>query len=130
MAKKSMAYDHPAYTGRETLSGSLSGSGGAARFAAFANMRAKSLTIKPSVAGTSNDSGSAVLVNGTTTTTLATFTFGSAAATGTNITLSTAATHGTWGTDGWLTVVKGTDATAVLQVAVEAEIIAGADVEA
>lgn len=130
MAKKSMAYDHGVYTGRETLNGSLSGSGGAARFAAFTTFRAKSLTVKPSTAGTSNDAGSAVLVDGTTTTTLATFTFGSAGTAGTNITLSTAATHGTWGTNGWLTVVKGTDATGVLQIAVETEVVAGADVEA
>ena len=130
MAKKSMAYDHPTYLTREALTGSVTGSGGAARFATFTTMRCKSLTIKPSTAGTSNDAGSAVLVDGTTTTTLATWTFGSAATTGTNITLSTAPTHGTFGTNGFLTLTKGTDATAVLQLAVEAEITAGADVEA
>lgn len=130
MAKKSMAYDHAAYVTREAFTGSLSGSGGAARFAAFTNMRCKSITLKPSTAGTSNDVSTVILVNGTTTTTLATATFGSAASTGTNITLSTNATHGTFGTDGWLTVTKGTDATLVLQAAVEMEIIAGADVEA
>ena len=130
MAKKSMAYDHPMYVGREQLNGSLSGSGGAARFAAFTTLRCKSLTVKPSTAGTSNDAGSAVLVDGTTTTTLATWTFGSAATTGTNVPLSTAATHGTFGTNGFLTLTKGTDATGVFQAAVEVETTAGADVEA
>lgn len=130
MAKKSMAYNHAAYVTREAFTGSLSGSGGAARFAAFTTMRAKSLALKPSTGGTSNDTGSAVLVDGTTTTTLATWTFGSAATTGTSITLSTAPTHGTFGTNGWLTLTKGTDATAVIQAAVEMEIVAGADVEA
>ena len=130
MAKKDMAYNHPAYIVREQLNGSINGSGGAARFAAFTTLRAKSLTLKPSTAGTSNDIGNAIVVDGTTTTTLATWTFGSGATTGTNVTLSTAATHGTWGTNGFLAVTKGTDATQVLQVAVEVEAVAGAQVEA
>lgn len=129
MPKKDMAYDHPQYTTRETLNASLTGSGGAARFAAFTNRRAKSVSIKPSTAGTSNDTTVISSIDGTTTTALATVTFGSGGTTGTNVQLSTAATHGTFGTNGLLTVVKGTDATAVLNVAVEVETVSGASVE-
>ena len=130
MAKKQMSYDHPAYLGRESLNASITGSAGAARFGAFTTMRAKSLTIKPSTAGTSNDVTTTLIIDGTTTTTMATTTFGSGATTGTNVALSTAATHGTFGTNGYLQITKGTDATAVLQACVEVEIVAGSDVEA
>ena len=127
MAKIDQAYDHPAYRVREALTASLAaGSGTVARFAAFTNMRAKSITIIPSTAGTSADTTIVRSIDGTTTTALATITITSGQTAGTNVELSTAATHGTFGTNGLLTITKGTDATVVLNVAVEAEVVSGA----
>lgn len=130
MAKIDQAYDHPVYRVREALTATLAaGSGSVARFAAFTTMRAKSITILPSTAGTSADTTIVRAIDGTTTTALATITITSGQTSGTNVELSTAATHGTFGTNGQLTITKGTDATVVLNVAVEAEIVSGASID-
>lgn len=130
MAKIDQAYDHPAYRVRFPLSATnTAGSGVVTRFGAFTTMRAKSITIMPVTASTSADTTIVRAIDGTTTTALATITMGSAATSGTNVELSTAATHGTWGTNGLLTITKGTDATAVYAYSVEAEIVSGASLD-
>jgi hypothetical protein len=116
MAKIDLAYDHPAYRVRVPMNKThAAGSGVVTRFAAFTTMRAKSITIMPVTASTSADTTIVRAIDGTTTTALATITMGSAATSGVNTELSTAATHGTWGTSGFITITKGTDATAVYE---------------
>ena len=130
MAKINMAYDHPQYVVHEALcQQSTAGSGFVNRFAAFTNMRAKSITIYPHVASTSADTVIVRSIDGTSTTALATITMGSAGTAGTNVQLSTAGTHGTFGTNGLVTVTKGTDATTVYAYCLEVETVAGADVD-
>lgn len=114
MTTKSMAYDHPAYTGvREMGLGALSGSGGAStKFAAFTAKILKSVTLKPTAAGTSNDVCSLIQISGTTTTTTALATFGSAATAFQNVALSSGGVSLAQGDTYY--VVKGTDATLAL----------------
>lgn len=126
MTKRAMPYDHPQYLAHEQLNASLSGSGGVGRFAVFTDARAKSVTLKPSTGGTSNDITTLVAIDGTTTSTLATATFGSGATAGTNI---ACASNVTVSTNGYLQITKGTDATLVLQAAIELEVVPRASVE-
>ncbi len=110
MADKTLpVYDHPTYTAVHELGlGQMNGSGGASsKFAAFTNKMVRSVTLKPTTAGTSNDVFSFIQISGTTTTTTALTTFGSGATTFTKIALSPAnISQG----DTYY-VVKGTDAT-------------------
>jgi hypothetical protein len=125
MATRNMAYDHPAYIAPETFGGAISGSGGALRFAAFTDMIVKSITMKPTTAGTSNDTVTAFKLSGTTTTTQVLATYGSAATGGTNVLGTLTLAQG----DAY-SIVKGTDATGVIALGLECAVIAGANVTA
>lgn len=130
MAKIDQAYDHPAYRVRLSNSQTIAaGSGSALRFGAFTTMRAKSITLIPVTAGTSADTTIVRVIDGTTTTALTTITITSAATSATNVQLSTAATHGTFSTNGMITVTKGTDATLVFNATLESELVSGASIE-
>lgn len=125
MSEKSMAYDHPAYTIRNTFGGVLTGNGGAYRYAAFTALRVKSYHVKPTTAGTSNDTVTAFLLSGTTTTTQVLCTYGSAAGTATRVEGTFTMAQGDA-----LSIVKGTDATGVMAIGVEVECVQGANVTA
>lgn len=123
MATESMRYDHPAYQAVLTAGGALSGNGGAYRFAAFTDLLVKSVTIKPTTAGTSDDTVTAYKLSGTTTTTQVLTTYGSAATVGTNVVGTFTLAQGDA-----LSIVKGTDATGVMAVGVELAVVPGANV--
>jgi hypothetical protein len=126
MATKSMSYDHPTYTAVDSFDGSATGNAGTTtKFVAFTGCIIKSATLKPTTAGTSNDVSSFIQISGTTTTTTALATFGSAASTFTNIAFATAPTLIQGDT---FYVVKGTDATAVIGVSLERIVTPGASV--
>lgn len=129
MATKSMSYDNAAYLAvLPVCLGSLTGaSSQTQRFAAFTTTLIKSVEITVVTAGTS---ASQVInlftLSGTTTTTTALTTYGSAQTkAGTNVTttLTLAAGDACW-------VGKGTDATDVFAVGMEAVILPGASVTA
>lgn len=125
MTTKDMAYDHPAYQVVLPWGGALSGNGGAIRFAAFTDLLVKSVSVKATTAGTSNDTVTAFKLSGTTTTTQVLTTYGSAATGGTNVvgTLTLASGDA-------LSIVKGTDATGVMAVGVEFALVPRASVTA
>lgn len=123
MATKDMRYDHPAYQAVFSYGAHITGSGGALRFAAFTDMLVKSVTMKPTTNGTSNDTVTAYKLSGTTTTTQVLTTYGSAAGTATNVVSTFTLAQGDA-----LSIVKGTDATAVIAVGVELALVPGADV--
>ena len=81
MATMNMAYDHPAYLARHTLSGGqVNGAAGVStKFCAWTNLLIKSATFRPTTAGTSADVVNLVNISGTTTTTTALGTIGSGA---------------------------------------------------
>lgn len=122
MATKNMAYDHPAYTSVRNLpvigiTAGLSGSGGTGvKYCSFTQQLIKSVTLKPTTAGTSNDVSSLIQISGTTTTTTALATIGS----GATAVVNAAPTSGTASLGNAMIqgdtyyVVKGTDATLVL----------------
>lgn len=117
MARVQNSYDSPAYQPAPPTPLGTAGAGSGAvtqRFAAFTTAYIKSISIKPVTAGTSNDICSLITLSGTTTTTTALATFGSAATAGTNVTTTL-----TLGTNDAMWVVKGTDATAVYAVGAE-----------
>lgn len=126
MATKSMAYDAPAYQAVMPLGFNLTGANGAtAKFAAFTDMLVKSITVKATTAGTSNDVITSYKYSGTATTTQVLTTIGSGVVTGTNVVSTFTLARGDV-----LGIVKGTDATAVYGVGVEMVIIPTADVTA
>ncbi len=116
MATKNMGYDHPAYLAVSSDNSMVSGSGGATKFVAFTAGIVKSVTLKPTTAGTSNDISSFIQISGTTTTTTALATFGSGVVTFTNVALATQPVLAQGDT---YYVVKGTDATAVIAASIE-----------
>lgn len=120
---KDMAYDHPAYTTVFATGAHVSGSGGAYRFAAFTDLLVKSVTAKPTTAGTSADTVTAFKLSGTTTTTQVLTTFGSAATTGTNVVGTLTLAQGDA-----LSIVKGTDATGVIALGVEFALVPRASI--
>lgn len=104
-------YDHPSYTVvREMSVGTVTGASGSAgtKFSAFTAKLVKSVTLRPTTAGTSNDVPNFLSITGTTTTTTAIGTFGSGATAFQNAPLNIALNQGDlyW-------VQKGTDATVV-----------------
>lgn len=81
MATKSMAYDHPAYTNvKSIILGAVTGNVGVSlKYAAFTNETIKAVCAHVTVAGTTaGDVLSLISVTGTTTTTTAILTAGSA----------------------------------------------------
>ena len=125
MATKSMAYDNPAYLSVNSMGQSLTGASAKVQFAAFTAMLVKSVTIKPTVAGTSNDAFTILqyLANGTGTTTTVLTTYGSGVATGTNIVTTLTLAQGDA-----CQVAKGADATGVYGVTFETVIVPGSTV--
>lgn len=122
MATKQQAYDHPLYQAvGSTPTGQMNGSAGTStKFAAFLDMKIKSITLRATTAGTSADVVSLVNVSGTTTTTTAYGTIGSGAATtGVNLTPSAATSQVSLSQGDLWYVQKGTDATATYVGAVE-----------
>lgn len=127
MAKKSMAYDHPAYTVPVTFSGlsAVGANGVTTKWAAYTAMQLKSVIQGPVIASTA--AGSQPLLfkktgTTTTTTTLTVLTSAASAAITDDITAVSLAR----GDQFWYT--HGTDATAAVAVAVEAVLVPGSDV--
>lgn len=118
MAVKSMGYDNPAYLAVHQDGSQIAAGSGATgtKYVAFTAGIIKSVTLKPIVAGTSNDVSSFIQISGTTTTTTALATFGSAATTFQNIALATQPVLAQGDT---YYVVKGTDATLTLSASIE-----------
>lgn len=118
MATKSMGYDNPAYLSVHQDGSQIAAGSGTTgtKYVAFTSMVVKSVTLKPTTAGTSNDISSFIQISGTTTTTTALATFGSAATAFQNIALATQPTLAQGDT---YYVVKGTDATLALTCSIE-----------
>jgi len=114
MATKNMAYDHPTYTTVRSKDFAIAAGSGAQqvpKFLAFSNEIVKSVTLKPQTASTSADIASLIQISGTTTTTYALGTTGSAATVFSNYLPGSAANLIQGDT---YYVVKGTDATLTL----------------
>lgn len=126
MATKSMAYDAPAYQAVLPLGFNMTGANAAtAKFAAFTDTLVKSITVKATTAGTSNDVVTAYKYSGTATTTQVLTTIGSGVVTGTNVVSTFTLAQGDA-----IGIVKGTDATAVYAVGVELAVVPGANLTA
>lgn len=128
MATKNMAYDNAAYLAITPLIEGTIGAGAAAtsgKIAAFTQLLVKSIQLTPATAGTSNDVVSSIQISGTTTTTTAITTYGSAVATTTNV-VSTA----TLAQGDIFYIVKGADATVQYASMVEGRIVPTANVTA
>ena len=84
MAQKQQAYDHPLYLAVLPVgTGVITGAAGqSTKFAAFLDMKIKSVTLRSTTAGTSADTVNIVSVSGTTTTTTA---YGTATTTSANL---------------------------------------------
>lgn len=84
MAQKQQAYDHPLYLAVLPVpTGQVNGAAGTStKFAAFLDMKIKSVILRSTTAGTSADTVSIVSVTGTTTTTTA---YGTATTTSANL---------------------------------------------
>lgn len=129
----SMAYDDPVYRGR-IMSPSVNAAGASAvhgRFAAFANMLAKSMTVYTVTAGTGTGNGTVSLcriaTGGTAITTLGSVVMGtSSIGVGTNVAIAAASQTITQLDEVY--IQNGADATGVWAVAVELVITPGANV--
>lgn len=119
MAVKSMGYDHPTYTAvnHENVGPITGNAGTSQKCVAFTSMIMKSVTLKPTVAGTSADVSSFIQISGTTTTTTALSTIGSGATAFVNVPF--AAPQPVLAQGDTYYVVKGTDATLNLAAAFE-----------
>jgi hypothetical protein len=125
MAKKSYAYDDPAYRALVIAGGPIAtGSAVSFKYAAFTAMLVKSVTISPTTAGTAADVCSLHKISGTTTTTQALCTF-TAVLLSTNIVPTTPVTLAEGDV---IAVAKGADATGVYACAVELQLVPGANV--
>jgi len=136
MATKQQAYDHPSYIIPYPWSGGETGaaSGGLyAKYAMFTAMILKSVEYIPTVGGTAGGTDAAnswlsvVKVSGTTTTTIATTTFGSGNANGTYTGTNVALTVTTFSQGDLLQVKNGTDTALKAVVSYELYIVPGAN---
>lgn len=115
MAQKQLAYDDATYLAIQGCpTGQINGSAGqSTKFAAFLDMKIKSVTLRSTTAGTSADVINIVAVSGTTTTTTA---YGTATSTsanlGQNFTPALPASQVSVSQGDLWYVQKGTDATA------------------
>ena len=128
MATVSMAYDHPAYIARITAGGSV-GVSGSYRYAAFTTMLLKSVQLAGNIAQATSNTYVvyAMSQGGTSTTTLGTATFtANNMAKKTNVTSTLTLSQG----DSVSVVGGAADATGVIAVGVELEILPGATVTA
>lgn len=132
MAKKSMRYDHPAYTvpqltQADVLATTASSSG---RFAAFTTMVAKSAQCTVVLAGTGTGNATItfqkIAAGGTAITTFGAVTMGTQAAGYTTNVLLT----GTLSAGDAFSCLKGADATGIFSVGIEWLISPGADLTA
>ena len=138
MTKKSMSYEHAAYTSRQIGAvAALAGNANVtAKYVAFTDMLLKSATIVVTVAGTSTGAAgaatgftfNAITNSGTTTTSVGYAQFGSSAAyvTSTNIVLASGTQALAEGEI--ITAKSGSDAVIVVDVAYEMVVSPGADV--
>jgi hypothetical protein len=123
MATQSMGYDNPAYLARSplevvTAAATLTGASTAGlKHIAWTNFLLKSVIMKPSTAGTSNDIVNLLNISGTTTTTTALGTFGSGATAFQSLPVPGTAQLQLQGDTFW--VQKGTDATVAYNGAIE-----------
>ncbi len=126
MSTRSMAYDHPAYTARITAGGSV-GQSGSYRYAAFTSMLLKSVQLAGSIAQATANTYVVYTISqgGTSTATLGTFT-----ATANNMAQTTNITSTTTLSQGDSVTVTGgaADATGIIAVGLELEIVPGATV--
>lgn len=122
---KTLAYDHPAYQVPSVFAGqTTAGANGVSpKFAAFTAMKVRAALVVPNVASTSASQPLMYVKSGTATTTTTLTALTSAAVTPLTNVLSTAVSL-VQGDQIWIT--HGTDATAVLSVAIEAYASAGA----
>lgn len=128
MATKSLRYDHPAYTTPHVMSGTtVAGAAGNVKFAAFAAMQVLACHATPVVPSTSASQPLMYKITGTTTTTSTLTALTSASKTAVSDVFSTPVSLAK-GDAIWIT--HGTDTTAVLAVAVECKVNAGADLTA
>ena len=130
MATKNMAYDHPAYTVPVIYSASttVGANGISPRWAAFTAQKIMSVTLGPVVASTAAGSQPLLFSKSGTTTSTTTLTVLTSAATATINNAPTTPVTLAQGDQFWVT--HGTDATAVLGVAVETLVIPGSNVTA
>lgn len=127
MATRNFAYDHPAYRVPVVFAGAaVAGANSSVRFAAFADLIAKNLVIKPAIAGTSASVATIYKVSNTTTTSLGAATIASAQTTYVNVALSDAAIS----KGDEIRITNGTDATGVNAHALECLVNVGADLTA
>ena len=123
MANQNMAYDHPQYVVHGCFAGNLTGASKSIRWAAWTDMVIKTYNLKPGVAGTSaSQIYTAYKLTGTTTTTQAIATYGSAIGTSTSVAGTFTLAQGDA-----LSITKGTDATDDMAIAVEWAIVPGAN---
>lgn len=130
MADKNMAYDHPAYLTPVVFSGNttVGANGVSQRFAAFTAMQIKAVHSTPAIASTAAGSQPLLYtVSGTTTATSTLTVLTSAARTARTDALATPVSLAR---GDWLYLTHGTDATAVMSFAVEANLTPGANVTA
>lgn len=130
MATKNMAYDHPAYLSRYSVTPDSAGGGATtngARFVAFTAMKLKSMQLTVTTAGTATDhtvSGNRIAAGGTTTTALSTTTLGTnTVGYTTNVLLNQTLTQGDV-----VMLRTGSDAVGRMVVAYEVELVPGANV--
>lgn len=130
MATKNMAYDHPAYTVPTIYSGiTVAGASGVTpKFAAFTAQKIMSVTLGIFVASTAAGSQPLLYTKSGTATATTTLTALTSAATTTINNAPTTPVSLAQGDQFWVT--HGTDATAVLSVAIETLLVPGANVTA
>lgn len=129
MGTRNMAYDNAAYQAVMTFSGSAAaGASAVIRFAAHADMIAKSLVLKPATSGTSADTVTVYAVTNTTTKTLGVTTIASAQTTFSRLEFTTASRTLLAGDE--IRIALGTDATKVYAATVEYQLTPGASVTA
>lgn len=126
MATKSMTYDHAAYLVPYVPGGRINGNAGAFKFAAYTAMLVKSVTAHVRTVGTSaTDVLTAYKITGSTTSTQIIGTFVGTTVANTNVTSTFTLAQGDT-----FEIVKGADATIDFTVAVECNLVPGANVTA
>lgn len=130
MATKNMAYDHPAYTVPVVYSGvTVAGANGVSpKFAAYTAQKIMSVTLGVYIASTAAGSQPLLYTKSGTATATTTLTALTSAATATINNAPTTPVVLAQGDQFWVT--HGTDATAVLAVAIETLVIPGSNVTA
>ena len=139
MTTKQQAYDHPAYEVPIVISAGETGAASGTsygKFVAFSAMMLKSVTYTPTVGGTAGGTDAAnsnlqlVKISGTSTTTVATTTFGSGNALGTYTGTNVSFTVTTLAQGDIVQVKNGTDTALKAVVTYELYVVPGANLTA